>query len=151
MGRGKVNPISEILGSAFTAALDAVMNRLFADYDAEDLEFAVEKKLSLLRIIEMGIMDYREEGDKWKPENKKRYKHFIAGLKFGRGVGGKVPMVMEKMVTTENVMGYIKRKKPDLYEVLATKEGQEWLSVSLPEIKLLLEKKIDINMDLVKE
>ncbi len=146
-----MNPLKEIMGSAFTAALDAIMDKLFADYSAEDLEFAVERDISLLRIIEMGILDYKDNGENWKPENKRRYKHFIAALKFGISIGKRVPTLIDNALTEEAALDYMERKRPDLYEILASPEGQKWLSVSFPEIKMLLEGKIQIDMGLVEE
>ena len=141
--------LDKLVDKTLEAVVNAVLKKVFEDYDADDVIFAVEKNLSLLKIIEMGILDYKERGDKWRPENRRRYKHFLQALKVATKLTTKMPTIVDDFVTTENTLAWLKENRPDLYEVLSTERGREWLEISIAQIRLLLKGKIKINEELI--
>ena len=143
--KGVLDYITLAADKALHSATDAVLNKLMADYDATDISFAIEKKLSLLKLLEMSLLDFQDNGRQWKPENKRRYKNFMSALKFARKFGSKAPRLIENTVTEENTILWLKGNRPDLLEVVDTPEGRIWLEDALAEIRLLLEGRVEIN------
>lgn len=132
----------EILGAAVEEMINSIFEHIIAPYSVEEMRVLVEEDttvIDLLRYLYNQIQN--GEAKKWKEESKKRWNQTVKMLSAARKIAAKVGKpVVEQNFTTERAMYVFKERRPDIYKLLNTPNGQAWLQKNLNEIVEFLTK-----------
>lgn len=127
-----LSKIGKITARSVGKAIEKVITQFIAPFSKEHLETMIKRDITILELLAAKIKKY----DKLSPRHQKMLKIVLAVFGFVKSLVSKLPReTIEPYLTYKKAIKWIKKQKPELYELLTSEEGKKWLTREINELK----------------